>query len=197
MDDRLAEMFTLQRTLQERLAAKAGYEFPPQDPAKLMQDVLVAAYALSDEVHEATNETGWKPWATSNHLNREAYLAELVDAWHFFMNMCLLADITPDELYAGYLAKNQVNHDRQTNGYDGVKSKCPGCKRAYDEANGYIKHGSTYVATPWCLPVQMATDGEGRPTGREIPAWCAGVKAYVNAQGRPVWDQPTQTFSVS
>lgn len=79
--------------------------------------------ALEDELHEALAETGWKPWATSRHLNRVAYLGELVDAFHFFMNLCIVAGITGEEIAQGYYAKRAVNVKRQEDGYDGVTGK--------------------------------------------------------------------------
>jgi len=89
--------------------------------------------ALTDELHEALAEVGWKPWATSRHINRDAYRGELVDAFHFFMNLMMVADITPSELMAEYYKKRQKNADRQAAGYDGVSTKCPGCHRALDD----------------------------------------------------------------
>jgi NTP pyrophosphatase (non-canonical NTP hydrolase) len=91
------------------------------------------ALALTDELHEALAETGWKSWATSDHINQEAYLGELADVYIFFMNLCLIADITPADLARTVLAKQEKNHKRQDDGYDGVSTKCPGCKRAYDD----------------------------------------------------------------
>lgn len=95
------------------------------------------AFALEDEIHEALGEIGWKPWATSRHLNAEAFIKEMVDAWHFFMNLLLVAGgelgLEPDELATmfedRYFAKRKVNAQRQTDGYDGVSSKCENCHR--------------------------------------------------------------------
>lgn len=91
-------------------------------------------HALNDEMHEALGEMGWKPWATSNHFNQEAVQDELVDAWHFFMNLMLISGMTPDLLLEKYDLKRQRNMARQAEGYDGVSTKCRGCKRAYDDA---------------------------------------------------------------
>lgn len=89
--------------------------------------------ALHDELHEALGEVGWKPWASSRHVNRDAYVAELVDAWHFFMNLMLLVDMTEDELRRGYFNKRRLNNERQARGYDGVAGKCAECNRALDD----------------------------------------------------------------
>jgi dimeric dUTPase (all-alpha-NTP-PPase superfamily) len=89
--------------------------------------------ATEDELHEALQETGWKPWASDRSLNREAYINELVDAFHFFMNLLLVASpgMDPEEIAADfevkYLKKRGVNAQRQQEGYTG--QKCPACHR--------------------------------------------------------------------
>jgi len=89
--------------------------------------------ALEDELHEAMNETGWKPWASSRHLHINEYVKELVDAWHFFLNLLLSTGLEPDALAnvfeREYFRKHKINAKRQKDGYDGVTMKCPNCKR--------------------------------------------------------------------
>jgi dUTPase len=99
--------------------------------------ILWNAFAACDEIHEAMQECGWKPWATSRHLNTEEFLEELVDALHFIANMVLAAAINQHEdpkvlakiLWLKYQAKVEKNLQRQLEGYDGVQGKCPACKR--------------------------------------------------------------------
>lgn len=90
--------------------------------------------ALEDELHEALAETGWKPWAKSKHINRDAYISELVDAFHFMLNLMLVVDCSADEFLTKYFEKRGINAQRQAEGYDGVTGKCPDCKRALDDA---------------------------------------------------------------
>lgn len=98
-----------------------------------MQYIRENVLALIDELMEALNEAGWKPWASSNHLNEGAWASELVDAWHFFMNLMALGGMTMEDLERGYYQKRAKNIRRQREGYDGVSTKCPQCKRAYDD----------------------------------------------------------------
>jgi len=115
-----------------------------QDPRQIGQDeelraeyVLWNAFAACDEIHEAMQEVGWKPWATSRHMNNDAFLGEIVDALHFVGNMILAAAERRDEspyslatkVWAIYQTKADVNLQRQLEGYDGVKTKCPNCHR--------------------------------------------------------------------
>lgn len=96
--------------------------------------------ALENELHEMLQEVGWKPWATSRHVNEQAALRELVDAFHFLMNLALAIaprgwDVTQitDEFVTEYLFKRLKNQKRQEDGYDGVTGKCPTCHREVDD----------------------------------------------------------------
>lgn len=91
--------------------------------------------ALEDELHEALAETGWKPWATSRHINRDAFIGELVDSFHFLMNLMLVVDCSADEFLDKYFVKRGINAARQAAGYDGVTTKCVKCKRALDDVS--------------------------------------------------------------
>lgn len=164
LDPRLTHMLELQRTLQLRYnKGKAIEDFTPEER---MEAIRINVLSCTDELHEALGETGWKPWATSNHLNTEAFKAEMVDAWHFFMNLMLHSGMTADDLYKGYLAKNAKNHQRQVDGYDGVSTKCPGCNRAYDDD------------AVQCFPSTETRDPEA-PVGG---GWCAERDKYVTAR---------------
>lgn len=103
------------------------------------------------ELGEAMQEVGWKPWATSRHLNSEEFLGEIVDALHFIGNMVLAAAINRHELpetlakmlWMKYQEKVDKNIQRQLLGYDGVSTKCPICKREMTDnlcpQHGYVQ----------------------------------------------------------
>jgi dimeric dUTPase (all-alpha-NTP-PPase superfamily) len=103
------------------------------DPTELQSDerkqyVTAMAMALNVEVAEALQEIPWKPWATTDRFNREAYLLELIDALHFWMNLVLVATDNPMDIIEVYMRKAQINADRQHEGYTG-EGKCPTCHR--------------------------------------------------------------------
>ena len=123
-------------------ALKAQYELQVKsfgnDPktltdAEKMDWIRWNILALTDELHEALAETGWKPWAKSQHINRDAFVSELVDAFHFLMNLMIVVDCSAEEFLDHYFVKRGLNQIRQANGYDGVAGKCPDCKRALDD----------------------------------------------------------------
>lgn len=129
-NDMLTQMLRLQDELQTKINGISPMHIDGEE-AKV-EYIRNMTLALLDEMHEALNETGWKPWASSNHINEEAFKNELVDAFHFFMNLMLVVDMTPSELYIRYRRKREKNIKRQDDGYDGL-DKCPSCKRAYDD----------------------------------------------------------------
>jgi len=90
--------------------------------------VQAMALALNIEVGEALQEIAWKPWATSDHFHREAYLMELIDVLHFWMNLVLVATDDPEVLHDVYMRKAYENERRQREGYSG-NDKCPECGR--------------------------------------------------------------------
>ena len=106
------------------------HEYPDQRKVKFIAEQVLAA---TDELHEALDEVGWKSWASSNHVNEEAFKGELVDAFHFFMNLMGVVKMSPEELIERYFRKAKKNLARQEAGYDGVSTKCPGCHRALDD----------------------------------------------------------------
>jgi CRISPR/Cas system-associated protein Cas10 (large subunit of type III CRISPR-Cas system) len=128
--DMLTHMLELQNELQIKAYMESPGEFESsEERIQFIKDMILA---LTDELHEMLGEVGWKPWATSNHINEDAFKNELVDAWHFMMNLMLVVNMSANELYARYLAKREKNIKRQKDGYDGL-NKCPICKRAYDD----------------------------------------------------------------
>lgn len=103
------------------------------DPTSLKDEyrdtyVQAMALALIVELGEVMQEISWKPWASGQWFNREAYLEELIDVLHFWMNLVLVATDKPEELLAAYMIKHDVNAKRQANGYTGLE-KCSECGR--------------------------------------------------------------------
>ena len=42
---------------------------------------------------------------------------ELIDIWHFVVQASLELDLTPDDIVSEYKKKNEINRERQRNGY--------------------------------------------------------------------------------
>ena len=139
--DRLDEMLELQATLQDTILGSSPRALMSKARADYVRTMVLA---LEDELHEALFEVSWKPWAKSEFFNEVRFKEELVDVWHFFMNLMLVSGMTTHELFDGYLKKRAVNIKRQDEGYDGVTNKCPQCRRDLSESPPRV----TAVRTP-------------------------------------------------
>lgn len=130
--DRLDAMFEIQARAQEEVMGQTLNGSKLSTTGRV--DWFVAnKNALIAELFEAQDETSWKWWAKSDYFNEEAVQKEIIDAWHFFLNLMNIANLTPDKLYEMYIAKRAINDQRQAEGYDGVSTKCGRCKRALDD----------------------------------------------------------------
>jgi dimeric dUTPase (all-alpha-NTP-PPase superfamily) len=119
-----------QRQLQIKSYGADPGDLSKEDKIEFIRWNILAA---EDELHEALQETSWKPWQTATYFKRDAFVSELVDVFHFLMNMMLVADCEADEFLQKYAEKRSINAQRQEDGYDGVSTKCRMCKRATDD----------------------------------------------------------------
>lgn len=116
--DRLEEMLRMQEALQRRYnGGRSPRELTPEEKVEFIRTMMLAT---TDELHEALRETAWKPWSKRDEWTSEEndrFKDELIDAWHFMMNLVLVSGMGADEFFERYLRKNGINHDREDNGY--------------------------------------------------------------------------------
>jgi hypothetical protein len=148
-------MFESQRKLQTMLL---GIDPQHMERGDLLGYIRDMTLACTDELHEALGETGWKPWATSRHINTEAFRDELTDAWLFLLNLMLASGMTSKDLFNRYHEKRSNAERRIETNYDGVSTKCPKCKRAYDN-----KAVMCYPATNGIISIEAWCSQEGTP----------------------------------
>lgn len=129
--DRLDLMLHMQRMMQIESFKKDPYAITSSGDMSYIRDMSLALIA---EIFEMLNEAPWKPWTTNAApINKDLFMKEMVDVWCFFMNLMLAVDMTPEELYELYTKKIKVNAQRQLDGYDGISTKCPNCRRALED----------------------------------------------------------------
>lgn len=115
------EMLGLQAKLQEFL----GTDFDDMDMEERAQFARDHYVYLVQELNEALYELPYfKKWKDYDGMTVEEmaealkrYKGELVDAFHFFMNLMLVYGMDFDELKNGYIEKNKENIERQKKGY--------------------------------------------------------------------------------
>jgi hypothetical protein len=106
--------------------------FKETNPERMAEMVRTQTLACIAELLEALEEIGWKPWATSRHMNVEAFRSELVDAFRFWLNLVHISGMSPEGLFQAFMESHAKTDKRVTNGYTGI-NKCPRCHRAYDD----------------------------------------------------------------
>lgn len=109
LSDKLDMMFYLQKQLQYKL----GYNFLEFDN-NYFNLMFIGCIT---ELCEVIENTKWKSWKKSSINDIKKVQKELIDVWHFLINLSIACNLEPNELYCEFLKKNQENNERQKNGY--------------------------------------------------------------------------------
>jgi hypothetical protein len=76
------------------------------------------AWRITEEIGEAMSCLKQKPWKQTHMMTDETHFKEeIVDAFHFFIEMCILIGFDPVTLTEMYLKKSLVNKFRQKSMY--------------------------------------------------------------------------------
>lgn len=74
--------------------------------------------AIEDECAELRSWINWKTWKKDRKVvNIEEVKYEIIDILHFWVNLCLIWGITPEDVYRYYMNKKKQNVVRQETGY--------------------------------------------------------------------------------
>jgi dimeric dUTPase (all-alpha-NTP-PPase superfamily) len=94
-----------------------------KDPEVKRKKFLEFELAHRQEAAEAIDSLNWK-WWKKDPDDWENVKVELIDMLHFWVSMCTVAGLTPQEAFDLYFEKNKLNHHRQSKGYkDGQYNK--------------------------------------------------------------------------
>lgn len=86
----------------------------PKDQAAIRE----AAGYVVEELYEAINLLKNKPWKQDlKSVNRDDFLEELADMWHFLLELHILAGVYPTDIFQAYFAKTLINKTRRETGY--------------------------------------------------------------------------------
>ena len=107
--DKLDDIFKKQAELDAYLDAKRGFTAQYSREDWVQKKCL----ALMDELGELLDEVNYKWWKNPKPIDKNAVAEELVDILHFWVSMCIDMDLSADDVYKTYLAKNRANKDRQ------------------------------------------------------------------------------------
>ena len=110
MEDKLEEIFSLQKGLTEMM----NLDRYPND---VEGRVAALCTAMIHEAVELQRTTNWKWWKKPTEFNQAEAKEELIDIWHFLIQASLELDLTPDDILKEYQRKNEINRQRQKDGY--------------------------------------------------------------------------------
>ncbi len=109
-EDRLDTIFKLQQDLSNMMKLD---RYPKTPEGR----VSALCTAIMHEAVELQRTTNWKWWKTPVEFNKVAAREELIDIWHFVVQTSLELKLTPDDILDEYEKKNEINRERQLNGY--------------------------------------------------------------------------------
>jgi len=108
--DRLETIFKLQKDLSEMMNLD---RYPKDSEGR----VSALCTAIIHEAVELQRTTNWKWWKIPSKFNEAKAREELIDIWHFVVQASLELNLTPDDIVDEYKKKNEINRERQKNGY--------------------------------------------------------------------------------
>ncbi len=124
--DQLTHMMGLQLEFQVFLYGQHPATLDTLARISYLRDMAIA---LQCETVEMLDEVGWKPWASSRHVNVELAQSELIDMGHFLFSLAAGLGMSPRKFYEKFLEKQTENRRRALEGYTGVAEKCVICGR--------------------------------------------------------------------
>ena len=110
MEDRLDSIFAMQKGLENMMNLD---RYPKDTEGK----VSALCTAIMHEAVELQRTTNWKQWKTPTTFNEAEAREELIDIWHFVVQASLELNLTPDDILKEYERKNEINRQRQKDGY--------------------------------------------------------------------------------
>ena len=119
---KLEQIFKLQWELQNKLVK--GYTEMLQDDSLKQMYINQNILAIIDETSEILRESAWKNpdvvpfgWKKKQKFNKENFKEELIDLFHFFINLCMVMGMDAEELFDRYTKKEKINEERNKTGY--------------------------------------------------------------------------------
>ena len=110
MEDKLDSIFAMQKSLADMM----NLDRYPKDTEN---KVSALCTAIMHEAVELQRTTNWKWWKTPTEFNEAEAREELIDIWHFVVQASLELNLTPDDILKEYERKNEINRQRQKDGY--------------------------------------------------------------------------------
>ena len=79
--------------------------------------IFMLSTALLHEAVELQRETNWKWWKKDTKTDIDKVQGEIIDIWHFMIQVSIEAGLDSKKLIEKYMEKNRENLARQERGY--------------------------------------------------------------------------------
>ena len=100
--------------MQKNLEKMMNLERYPKDT---QGKVSALCTAIIHEAVELQQDRPCRWWKIPTAFDETASGEELIDIWHFVVQASLELNMTPDDILKEYQKKNQINRQRQLDGY--------------------------------------------------------------------------------
>ncbi len=120
IDDKLDFLFNKQNELFKKQLENAENKMKNLYEIKEPFDgyrVFMLSTALVHEAIELQGETNWKWWKQGIKKNDDKIQEEIIDIWHFLIQLSIEAGLDSKKLIEKYMQKNEENLKRQVKGY--------------------------------------------------------------------------------
>lgn len=108
--DILESIFALQKGLADMMDLS---RYPDDKEGR----VSALCTAIIHEAVELQMTTNWKWWKKPAEFDEKHAREELIDIWHFVVQASLELGLTPIDILNEYKHKNEINRQRQRDGY--------------------------------------------------------------------------------
>ena len=120
IDDKLDFLFNKQNELYkkqlENMENKMKNLYEIKEPFEGYR-VFMLSTALVHEAIELQRETNWKWWKKASKMDDDKIQEEIIDIWHFLIQISIEAGLDSKKLIEKYMKKNEENLKRQVKGY--------------------------------------------------------------------------------
>jgi len=120
--DRMTDLWRQQSEFMDLLHKERGFPKYPVDLTskvgqKLVKDISHdCMHELFESIHLLKNSKDHRK-TEINEFDKQSFLEEISDVWHYLIEICILSGISHEELYSAYIKKGYTNTKRIVSGY--------------------------------------------------------------------------------
>ena len=103
--------------MQQAPNARIGVHTDARSAEEKTQWIMNDCRAMGQEMAELTDSVPWKWWAKYQKFDEQNARVEVVDLFHFLINMAQVLGLSAADVFAAYVKKNEVNFKRQESGH--------------------------------------------------------------------------------